>query len=125
MADNGALDRIMDTVGGTRRSTRVAKGMASAPTTTPIVRFAAGAAGGSASSTATAVTSTTPLTTPLGDFVIQLRKITQGFSAGLGIPQSLEALLNLAGAPGRRAGTQPTPRTGQGEGTTTIPGMMY
>ena len=127
MTDNRALDGITYTVGGMQRSARMAKGMAAAPTaapaTTPIVRFASGAAGGLASPTTTALTLTTPLTTPQGDFAIQIRQITQGFSAGLRTPQSLEALLALAGATKRGAGTQPTPRTVQGAGTPTIPGM--
>ena len=49
MTDNGALDEITDTEGGMQQSTRVAEGMATAPTaapaTTPVVRFAAGAEG--------------------------------------------------------------------------------
>ena len=127
MTDNRALDGITYTVGGMQRSARMAKGMAATPTaapsTTPIVRFASGAAGGLASPTTTAVTSTTPLTTPQGDFAIQIRQIIQRFSAGLRTPQSLEALLALAGATERGAGTQLTPRTVQGAGTPIIPGM--
>ena len=127
MTDNGVLDGNTDTTGGTRRSTRVTKGVAAAPTTAPatttVVRFAAGAVGGAASPTAIAVSVTTPLTTPQRYFVIQLQKIAQGFSAGIGTPHSLEVLLTLTGAPKRGAGTQPTPRTGQGAGTPTIPGM--
>ena len=127
MTDNGALYVIMNTAGVTRWSTRLAKGLTAAPTaapaTTPVVHFETGAAGGSASPAATSVTATTPLTTEQGDFATQLRQITQGFSAGLGTPQSLEALLTLAGTPELGAGTQPTPRTGQGAGTPTIPWM--
>ena len=127
MTDNGSLDGNTDTAGGMQQSTRVSEGLATAPTavpaTTPVVRFAAGTVCGLDSPTATVVTETNPLTTPQGYFAIQLRKITQRFSAGLGIPQSLEVLLTLAGTPKCVAGTQPTPRTGQGAGTPTIPGM--
>ena len=116
MTDNGALYGITDTAGGKQRSKRVDKGLAAAPTaslsTTPVVSFATGEAGGLASLTATEVTSITHLTTTQGDVAIQLRQITQGFSAGLGTPQSLEALLTLAGAPECGAGIQPTLRTG-------------
>ena len=72
--DNGALDVNTDTAGGTRQSTRVAKGLDevpnAAPATMAVVRFAEGAVGGLASPTATAVTATTTLTTPQGYFSI-------------------------------------------------------
>ena len=127
MTDNGALYGITDTADGMQRSTRMAEGLAIAPTaapaTTPVVNFAVRAESGSSSQTATEVTSTTHLTKPQVDFAARLRQITQGFSAGLGIPQSLEALLTLASAPERGAGKQTTPRTVQGAGTPTIHGM--
>ena len=125
MTDNGTLDGFMDTTGGTQWSTRVAERMASAPTaapaTTPVVRFAARSAGSLASPTITAVTATTPLTTPQGDFAIQLQKITQGFSVGLGTPQPFEVLLTLAGAPKCGAGTQPNPMNRPSSGHTNHP----
>ena len=116
LTDNRVVDGNNDTAGGTRRYTGVAEGMDAAPAAVPdlesVVRFTSGEVSGADSPTTTSVTETIPLTTPQGDFAIQLQQITQGFSAGLGTPQSLEALLTLAGAPECGAGIQPTLRTG-------------